>query len=361
MIDFWKDKRVLITGHSGFKGGWLSLWLSKLGAQVWGLSLYPPSYPNLFTRVNLPKHVFDNKVCDLRNLKDVKYVVGCADPDIIFHLAAQPLVLEGYKDPIGTIETNALGTAHLLEAAREVDRVKSIVIITTDKVYADRPREGGYTEDCILGGFDPYACSKACAEHIVKTYANCFLQKVSVSTVRAGNVIGGGDWGMHRLVPDCIKAFQHKTPLEVRNPSCTRPWQFVLEPLFGYMEVAEAGYHKLIHDSWNFGPPISECKSVEYVSMYLNYLWNQRTGEINIPAPLAVSAQNHETENLEINSAKALIDFGWKPIWPLEKTLQSIVDWYTIYPNAYEACMSQIEEYENDRKRFKEGNFIPSS
>lgn len=354
MTEFWQGKKVLVTGHSGFKGGWLSLWLAKLGAQVSGLSLFPPSYPNLYTRVNLSKYLFSDKRGDIRDLKDVKYVIGLADPEIIFHLAAQPLVREGYREPAYTFETNVIGTVNVLEAVRELKNIKSVVIITTDKVYDDSPKPGGYTEDCRLGGYDPYATSKVCAEHVVRTYSNCYLNEISVSTARAGNVVGGGDWGQERLVPDCIKSIQKGEDIHLRNPMHTRPWQFVLEPLYGYMLAAELGYWQLVHEAWNFGPKLSDCMTVANVAATLSKIWNERTGKVVVPAAVATDTAFHETENLELNSDKAFKGLGWKSIWDIEKTLQSVMDWYTIYPNAYEACMSQIEEYENDRKKLAE-------
>ena len=269
--NFWKNKKVLVTGHTGFKGSWLCLWLNKMGANVSGLSLNDPvSSPNMFSVLNIEKSVKDERG-DISDYETCIRTVTKHEPEIVFHLAAQPLVKLSYLDPLKTYNTNILGTANILEAIRHCESVKTIVVITTDKCYENIEKEYAYVETDSLGGFDPYSSSKACAEHIASAYYRSFFRKkgVGLGTVRVGNVIGGGDWAMDRLIPDMIKSWSKNEKLFIRYPLATRPWQHVLEPLSGYLMLAEALWEEQERFSgpWNFGPAKNCVKTVQALSL----------------------------------------------------------------------------------------------
>ena len=279
--EFWRGRKVLITGHNGFKGSWLSLWLLKMGAEVTGYALMPPTNPNLFDLLNIAEDM-QTIFADIRDKERLIATVRQTEPEVIFHMAAQPLVLDAYQEPVETYATNVMGTVHILEALRSITSVRAAVIVTSDKCYENKEWIWGYREYDTLGGYDPYSNSKACAELVTAAYRNSFFSPelysqhgVSIASVRAGNVIGGGDWAPGRLLSDCMRATLAGESILVRNPSSIRPWQFVLEPLSGYLTLAE----KLVKEgpfyaqSWNFGPQDSDMKSVEYVVNTFCELW----------------------------------------------------------------------------------------
>jgi CDP-glucose 4,6-dehydratase len=323
---FWQGKRVLITGHTGFKGSWLSFWLNNLGAEVCGFSLAPNTSPNLFDGLNLASLV-NSTIGDIRNLDLLKKTFEDFQPEIVFHLAAQPLVRRSYLEPIETYSTNVMGTINVLEAIRSVKSVKSVVIITTDKVYENFESAVGYTENDRLGGFDPYSNSKACAELAVSAYRNSFFahSETLIATARAGNVIGGGDWSEDRLLPDVFRSLIFGKELIIRNPNSVRPWQHVLEPLNGYMMLAERLFNgeKSFAESWNFGPEEADSKSVGWILEEIKKLWD---GEVNWK--IAEGNHPHETSFLKLDSTKAEERLGWKPKLGLEQSLKLTSDWF---------------------------------
>ena len=264
---FWHGKRVLLTGHTGFKGGWLALWLHRLGAHVIGISLPPTTSPNLFDLAKI-NELCDSHFCDIRNIEALTTLVSSAQPEVVFHLAAQPLVRHSYQKPAETFDTNVLGTAHLLDALRGLRSVKAVVMVTTDKVYRNNEWRWPYREDDILGGKDPYSASKAASEIVIASYRDSFLaeQGVAVASARAGNVIGGGDWSADRLIPDTVRSWQKSETLKIRRPNAIRPWQHVLEPLAGYLTLAEQLWKNAsLAGAYNFGPPTQEVSTVRDV------------------------------------------------------------------------------------------------
>jgi CDP-glucose 4,6-dehydratase len=318
----YRNRRVLVTGHTGFKGSWLYCWLSQMGAEVFGLALDPEDNTNHWQLLglNAPN---DHRI-DIRNADALHKAITHIQPEIIFHLAAQPFVRRSYADPVNTFQTNITGTINLFEAIRNCPSVTAIVNATTDKVYAERSTKHGYSEDDKLGGHDPYSTSKACAELISESYQKCFFTpSVRLATARSGNVIGGGDWGEDRLVPDAIRCAQTNKPIQLRYPDAIRPWQHVLEPLSGYLLLGQ----KLLESdaaigAWNFGP---DATSEITVSMLLDNL-RQHLQE------LVVHANNdrnpHEAAVLRLNHGKARVALGWQPIWGLEQTLAKTAHWY---------------------------------
>ena len=320
---FWKNKRVLITGHTGFKGGWLSIWLQGLGANVAGYALPAETDPNLFTLANL-SHDMRSETGDIRDLDKLRNVVADFRPEIIIHMAAQSLVRPSYKDPVDTFSTNALGTVNILEAARHCDAVRAIVNVTTDKCYENLERDAGYREEEPLGGHDPYSASKGCAELIGSSYRRSF--SLPLASARAGNVIGGGDWAEDRLFPDMVRSFVNNEVVAIRNPLSTRPWQHVLEPLHGYLILAERLYNDstTYAEAWNFGPDDSDAKPVEWLADRICDLWGES-------ASWAISSdgnQPHEAAFLRLNCDKAKSRLGWQPRMNLEQALSWTVGWY---------------------------------
>ncbi len=328
---FWARRRVLITGHTGFKGSWLALWLQQLGAEVTGYALPPATTPALFTAARVDARM-TSVIGDVRDLAALSATVQAAQPEVIFHLAAQPLVLASYEDPVGTYATNAMGTVHLLEAARHCPSVRAIVNVTTDKCYANLESRRGYQEDDRLGGHDPYSNSKACAELITAAYRDAFFSPsqyathgVAIATARAGNVIGGGDWAAHRLIPDLLTAFATGETAIIRRPDAVRPWQHVLEPLHGYLQLAE----RLLQDGpawgegWNFGPQDDEMYPVHWIADRLATHWGRAARWIAQPDVAAA----HETTMLCLDSHKARHRLGWQSRWSLDDALQQIVAW----------------------------------
>ena len=328
--EFWRDRRVLVTGHTGFKGGWLSLWLDMLGAKLSGLALAPIA-DGIFATGGLQQSMH-SVLGDIRDFSVVEKVLGETSPEIVFHLAAQPIVRDSYAQPLETYATNVMGTAHVLEAIRRTPSVRAVVVVTTDKCYENRDWEWGYRENDRLGGADPYSNSKACAELVTAAYRASFFTnnatdpKVAVATARAGNVIGGGDWCKDRLVPDLVRSATQGRAPEIRNPSAIRPWQYVLEPLRGYIMLAEqlAGDHAPeFASAWNFGPNDADAKPVDWVVK--KFLANWGTGNDWASQP---GDHPHEAHWLKLDSSKSASLLGWRPAIGLEEALRSTTEWY---------------------------------
>lgn len=351
MIDFFCGKRVFVTGHTGFKGSWLCLMLTSLGAHVVGYALAPPTTPSLFDLARVGELV-DSRIGDVRDAELLARALFEAQPEIVFHLAAQPLVRDSYKIPIETYATNVMGTVHLLEAVRRCSTVRAVVNVTTDKCYENREWDWGYRENDNLGGFDPYSNSKACSELVTAAYFSSYFnpneyQKhaVALATARAGNVIGGGDWATDRLVPDIIRSMLAGEPVLIRNPHAIRPWQHVLEPLSGYLTLAQKLFESgpEYGEGWNFGPDDADVKPVEWIIKRMCELWGKG-------AHYEIDTGNHphEAHYLKLDCSKAHVRLGWYPQWCLEKALQSIIEWVDVYSsgnNVRSCCMEQIETY----------------
>jgi CDP-glucose 4,6-dehydratase len=343
---FWRDKRVFLTGHTGFKGGWLTLWLSLMGARVTGYSLPPITDPDFYSSVGLARHLYQSHMADVNDNNALAEAIAKANPEIILHLAAQPLVRRSYADPLETYSTNVMGTANLLQASRSCKDLKAVIVVTSDKCYENKSWHWGYRETDILGGYDPYSSSKACQELVVSAFRQSYLtdQGIAIATARAGNVIGGGDWSEDRLIPDAIRANFGNSCLTIRNPAATRPWQHVLEPLSGYLVLAE----RLCSDpgfagGWNFGPHDSSVCTVEEVLVLLaQYLpgglqWRGDT-----------AAQPHEANLLKLDCSKAASLLGWTPVWGLNTALKITCDWYMSQlteKDMEKVSLSQIENY----------------
>ncbi len=350
--NFYKGRKIFITGHTGFKGSWLSIWLNKLGADVIGYALPPPTHPSLFDICKLKEKVTSIEG-DVRDYNLLKNTVENHQPEIIFHMAAQSLVRYSYVKPIETYETNVMGTVNVFEACRHSQSVKVIVNVTSDKCYEDRHLKYGYKECDRMGGYDPYSSSKGCAELITAAYRQSFFNptnknnRVSVASVRAGNVIGGGDWSEDRLVPDCIKALIKSKPILIRNPDAVRPWQHVLEPLYGYLLLAKSLYRDCLAFSgaWNFGPHKSDAKPVKWIVERILRLWGGK-----YIWRIDKGLHPHESSCLKLNSNKAKSKLGWQPNWNLDKALIHTVAWYKSFfekEDMFSITMKQIENYEN--------------
>lgn len=328
MVDanFWRGKKVFLTGHTGFKGGWLTLWLHELGAKVSGYALPPATNPSFFEVAGIDQLVAST-LGDIRDAAALTRAVQIAEPEIIFHLAAQPLVSEGYRDPVGTYQTNVIGTLNLLEAARRQDKLQAIVVITSDKCYENRESHHPYRETDPLGGYDPYSSSKACTEILAHSWRRSFFadpRAARIATARTGNVIGGGDWAENRLLPDLLKAFTAGLPATLRHPESVRPWQHVLDPLAGYLRLAEClCSHPLGASAWNFGPEPADCVRTAVIADALTELW---------PTPCAweriASSIPHEAGQLRLDASLAKKELQWQPNWPLQEALQRTVDWH---------------------------------
>jgi CDP-glucose 4,6-dehydratase len=348
----WKGRRVLLTGHTGFKGSWLSLWLQQLGAELCGVALDPPTKVNLFQDASVERGM-RSVIGDIRDTAMLERTFADHRPEIVFHLAAQPLVRSSYEDPLDTYSTNVMGTANVLEAARHTDSLRAVVVVTTDKCYENREWEWPYRETDRLGGYDPYSNSKACAELVVSAYRHSFFNPadyarhgVAIASVRAGNVIGGGDWAEDRLVPDIIRAFMDERPVRIRYPHAIRPWQHVLEPLRGYIAVAESLCERgaISGEAWNFGPEQFDAQPVEWIVRELTKLWG--TGA---RWELEKSLQPHEASNLKLDWSKAAARLGWRPILRLKDALAMTSAWYKARLRGQEMHMftvAQIEQYE---------------
>lgn len=344
---FWHGKRVLLTGHTGFKGSWLALWLSEMGAQVFGLSLTPATEPSLFRLMHGTRSPASEGIVDIRDRIAVAARVMVTRPDVVFHLAAQPLVRAGYRDPITTYETNVQGTVNLLDALRIAPDVKSIVVVTTDKVY-DNPETGtAFRESDPLGGHDPYSASKAAAEVVTQSYRKSFFQprRIGLATARAGNVIGGGDWAEDRLIPDAFRAWSSGTPLQVRRPDAVRPWQHVLEPLHGYLLLAE----RLLDDpdfspAVNFGPDHTAAATVKDILTLARSAYGKGETEF-----ASVEEGPHEAGYLMLDSALATARLGYQPTWGLEETVTRTMDWYRRMQKGISArnlCLADLQHFE---------------
>lgn len=343
---FWRDKRVLLTGHTGFKGAWLALWLNRLGARVVGISLAPATQPNLFNIARLGE-LLDSRLCDIRDSASLCALVREAQPNIVLHLAAQALVRPSYSRPIETFAVNVMGTAHLLEALRDLDMVRAVVVVTTDKVYQNREWCYPFREDDALGGHDPYSASKAAAEVVVASYRASFLadRNIAVASARAGNVIGGGDWSEDRLIPDAIRAWNASQSLQIRRPDAIRPWQHVLEPLCAYLKLAEQLWHQpKLAGAYNFGPQTHEAATVREV-----VLMAQREYGHGKVVWGDGSDGPHEAGWLALEVAKARATLGVIPHWSLTEAVQRTVGWYRLQnegANARAICEADISAYE---------------
>ncbi len=348
---FWQGKRVFVTGHTGFKGSWLCLWLHKLGAIVHGYSLSVPTTPALFTEARLDT-IMHSELGDIRDHERLAESMKQFQPDIVFHLAAQPLVRLSYDIPMETYTTNVIGTVSLFEAVRHAGSVRAVVNVTSDKCYENREWVWGYREDEPMGGFDPYSSSKGCAELVTASYRQSFFNadhyqthRCAVASARAGNVIGGGDWAADRLIPDALTAFSKQQRLAIRNPDAVRPWQYVLEPLSGYLSLAEHLYtHGMAFaEGWNFGPDVNEARPVRWIVDKLVTQWGNgarwQTDE---------RAHPHEAHYLKLDCSKAGIRLHWQPTWGLEHTLNRIVTWHKAWleqADMYHYTMTEIDDY----------------
>lgn len=345
--DFWQGKRVLLTGHTGFKGSWLSIWLQSMGAELHGFALSPPTEPALFNEANVGEGMRSN-YGDIRDYNSILCAVRTCQPEIIIHMAAQSLVRYSYREPVETYATNVLGTVHVLEAARKVGTTKAIVNVTTDKCYENKEWVWGYRENEPMGGYDPYSNSKGCSELVTSAYRQSFFQNstVALASARAGNVIGGGDWSADRLLPDVLRSFEKAQPVVIRNPNAIRPWQHVLEPLSGYLMLAErlCTHGQTFADGWNFGPKDDDSRSVQWIVEYMTNAWgNEATWQID------GSAHPHEANFLKLDISKAKNELGWRPRWDLATTLIKIIDWHHHWlenGDMRAKCLHQIRDYQ---------------
>lgn len=347
---FWKDKKVFLTGHTGFKGSWLSLWLQDCGAKLMGYALPPKTSPNLFNLGHVSNDM-ESIIGDIRDLEKLKKAMSDFSPEIVIHMAAQPLVLESYKNPVETYSVNVMGTVNLFESVRNTTSVKASVNVTSDKCYENNERDLGYHEDEPMGGKDPYSSSKGCSELVTAAYHSSYFNETgnaSIASARAGNVIGGGDWADDRLVPDILDSIENNNSIVLRNPNATRPWQHVLEPLSGYLILAQHLFESgdKYSGGWNFGPKDQDIKSVSEVAEYLINNWKS---SINLTHDN--SDQPHEAQllKLDISKSKAL---GWKPKWSVEKSLDTIIEWHKAYlgsKNIKNITINQIREFEEEK------------
>jgi CDP-glucose 4,6-dehydratase len=350
--EFWRGRRVFITGHTGFKGSWLALWLHRLGARAHGYALAPPTTPNLFHVAGVAECLASDVQADVRDIVALRRALSDAKPDIVFHLAAQPLVRHSYADPVETFEVNVLGTVHLFESVRACPSVRAVVNVTTDKCYENEAGAYAHRECDPLGGHDPYAASKACSELVTASYRDAFLQDagVAVASARAGNVIGGGDWAVDRLLPDVLRAYDAGAPVTIRNPAATRPWQHVLDPLLGYLmlgqrllEPAEDGSRAPAAGAWNFGPALEDARPVAWL---LDRLSARLPGAAWQPA---AGPQPHESPHLQLDSAKARTQLGWHPRWLLGEAIDRTIDWHLAWRRGEDMraiCLAQIADHE---------------
>ena len=346
---FWKGKKVFITGHTGFKGSWLSIWLASSGAKVTGYSLEPETNPSLFKSCAIEKKI-NSVIGDIRNQLKLKQTILEAQPDIVFHLASQALVLKSYENPLETYETNLMGTVNILNVIRDVPSVKAFINVTSDKCYANDENLKAFNENDPMGGSDPYSSSKACAELITAAYrASFFKDSVAIATARAGNVIGGGDWAENRIIPDFIKKIQQKQKLVIRNPESIRPWQFVLEPLNGYLILAEKLFQNGIDyaESWNFGPNKQDDKTVEWLITEVN----KEYGDKNNFKIVSNKEPFHESKYLKLDCSKSIGKLNWSPKLSIEKAILMTCAWYknfyTDKQDIYSFSVEQIKQYES--------------
>jgi CDP-glucose 4,6-dehydratase len=347
----YKNRKVLITGHTGFKGSWLCLLLHKLGADVYGYALEPPTQPSLFQEAKI-EQLITSEIGDIRDLDHLSRFIHQVRPEIVIHMAAQPLVRESYKIPVDTYAINVMGTVNLLEACRLTPGIKAIVNVTTDKCYENREWHWGYRENEAMGGYDPYSNSKGCSELVTSAYRNSYFNPakyadhgVALASARAGNVIGGGDWAADRLIPDFIRSIVNGEIIKIRSPYAIRPWQHVLEPLTGYLTLAAKLFAEgsKFAEGWNFGPEDKDAKNVEWITSTLCKFWCDNAGyEID------TTPQPHEANYLKLDCSKAKAELGWHPKWDIETTLKSIVEWNKAYLNKEDIrkiTEKQIDQY----------------
>jgi len=351
--NFWQGKRVFLTGHTGFKGSWMSLWLQSLGAELTGFALDPPTNPSLFEVASVSKGM-RSLIGDVRDLDSLQKAIKDAKPEILIHMAAQPLVRYSYTNPVETFATNVMGSVHMLESIRQVDTVKSVVNVTSDKCYENREWVWGYREHEAMGGYDPYSNSKGCAELVTAAYRASFFNPndysrhgVAIASARAGNVIGGGDWAADRLIPDFIRAITAGQTVVIRSPNAIRPWQHVLEPLSGYLELAEALYMSgpEYGQAWNFGPNESDAKTVEWIIDQLVASWGDGASyKID-----QGTANLHEANSLKLDCSKARMILGWHPKWNAGQTIDRISAWHKAYISGADMkaySLAEIAQYQ---------------
>ncbi|MDX2471611.1 MAG: CDP-glucose 4,6-dehydratase [SAR324 cluster bacterium] len=358
--DFWSGKRVFLTGHTGFKGSWISLWLQSMGAVVTGLALDPPSSPSLFEVADVAQGM-DSHIGDIRDLELIKSLMAKAKPEIVIHMAAQALVRYSYDNPVETYEVNVMGSVNILEATRQTGGVKAFVNVTSDKCYDNKEWIWGYRENEAMGGYDPYSNSKGCAELVTSSYRNSFFNPndyathgLALASGRAGNVIGGGDWALDRLIPDFVNSIMDGKSVVIRSPKAIRPWQHVLEPLSGYLFLAQELYEKGVDyaEGWNFGPVDDDAKPVEWIVERMIQLWGDGASW-----ELDKEPQPHEAHYLKLDTSKARMKLNWHPRWSLFDTLEKITTWYKAYQAGSDMrafSLEQITEYQNSLKNLKE-------
>jgi len=370
-MNFWSGKKVFLTGHTGFKGSWLCLWLHQLGAEVHGYALQPPTTPSLFELAQVADLLHSHKIADVRDGATLAAAMQRAQPEIVIHMAAQPLVRDSYKIPVETYAINVMGTVNLLEAVRLCPSVKAVVNVTTDKCYENKEWAWGYRENEPMGGYDPYSNSKACSELITAAYRSSFfnakdytIHGVALATARAGNVIGGGDWASDRLIPDCISALLQGETILIRNPHAIRPWQHVLEPLSGYLTLAQNLYENGIKyaAAWNFGPSDDDARPVDWIVQKMCEKWG--SGAVY---KIDDGEHPHEAHYLKLDCSKARAELGWQPRWRLATALDSIIEWTRAYREKQEmreVCLKQIDSYIRSTELHMEIGFaglVPSS
>lgn len=362
-MGFWQNKKVFVTGHTGFKGSWLTLWLLKLGAEVHGYALEPPTEPSLFNLLGLnsPSPQLSSQIADIRDSSALATAIQQAQPEIVIHMAAQPLVRDSYLIPVDTYAINIMGTVNMLEAIRHCPSVRAVVNVTTDKCYENREWVWGYREDEPMGGFDPYSSSKGCSELVTAAYRSSYFNParyaehgVAVASARAGNVIGGGDWASDRLIPDCIRAILANEPVRVRNPHAIRPWQHVLEPLSGYLMLAQSLYEQgpACAEAWNFGPGDDDARPVEWIVRSLCEQWGHTPGYTIDKGP-----HPHEANYLKLDCSKARTSLGWWPHWGLDDALTAIIEWTAAYRNNKDIRQISLEQI----SRFEAGAAAPNT
>ena len=353
MVDpnFWNGKRVFITGHTGFKGSWLSIWLTSMGSIVKGYSLQPPTSPSLYVEAKVDE-LIESSIGDIRNQEELANSMLLFDPEILIHMAAQPLVRYSYDEPIETYEVNVIGTAKVLEVARSCKRLKAIINITTDKCYENLGFDKSFNETDPMGGVDPYSSSKGCAELVTASYRRSFFKDlgIGVASARAGNVIGGGDWANDRLIPDILMSFKLDKAVIVRNPNATRPWQHVLEPLSGYLLLAQKLYNnnEEYSEGWNFGPNEKDVKPVHWILDKMISYWPNATWELD------KNSNPHEAHFLKLNISKASEKLGWKPTWDLQMTLENIIRWHKLWLDGADmrkVCIAEINNFTIDMNK----------
>ncbi len=346
--DFWCGKRVFLTGQTGFKGGWLSLWLQSMGAEVHGYALNPPTEQNIYNVASVHEGMASSEIADIRDAEKLLAVMQIAQPEIVFHLAAQPLVRYSYTHPAETYAVNVMGTVNMLEAVRQTPSVRAVVNVTTDKCYENREWVWSYRENEAMGGFDPYSSSKGCAELVTSAYRRSFLEPagIALASARAGNVIGGGDWAADRLIPDFLRALDVGQKLEIRSPLSTRPWQHVLEPLSGYLSLAERLFTDgmLFAEGWNFGPVDEDAQPVRWIVEQLAEMRRDVKWECD------ETPQPHEANYLKLDSSKAHIRLGWQPRWRLQTALQKTLEWHEAWRKSEDmrlVTLVQIAAYQS--------------